>query len=107
MDKNARHLDLRDYAERLLEQKSFYSHQERGSLISKLRVINRRLKKIESSLAPLLARQGGFCQEDTEIARLRRRIRNRLKVLPMEPILSDVTSVAVKCAKLRLPLIEF
>lgn len=109
MDRNAQYQDLRDYAERLLGQKSFYSYQERGSLMSKLRVVKRRLYKIEASLVPLVSYTEGFCQEDTEVARLIRRIRNRLKVLPMEPVLSDVKSVAVKpvCAKMRLPLVEF
>lgn len=102
MNRDPQYMDLRDYAQRLLVQKSFYSFQERNAFAAKLRVVLKRLKKIEKSLSSL----DGVAEDgDSEIRRLIRQISNRIKVLPMEPIMSDVCGVAIK-GKLRLPLLE-
>ena len=99
--------ELQAYAEQLLRQQDFYSYQEKAWLRHELRLVLRCLLRIDASLSQLL-KQYHCAQvensEEQQLSRLIRRVRNRLKVLPMEPVLSDVSPVALHPAKSKLAM---
>ncbi len=98
--------DLKDCADRLLSTRSFVCSKDKVAFEYELHQVLQQLVQIKLELACLnqstnrsLAHVPEYCEEDDELSCLIRKLRNRAKVLPSEPVQSrfhnELSSAAI------------